>query len=967
MFKKRNAGDQLLLAVKLNKVSEISRLVALGVNVNSRIDKNGKTALHYAAYKGQFSSVRALVEAGADLDVTDENGVTPLHRAAIEGHSDIVRILLEALCSTDKKDENGNTALHEAAWNGYSKCVELLVKARCNVNLHNRTGYTSLHLAAQNCHCNTVEALLRGGANPLAKNNYGDSSLHVAVRYGHVDVCKILLAKCQDNVSEQNNDGNTALHIATRMGHEKLVDMLVEARSIITTKNNVGDTARDIAIQNGFKKIAKQLVPANCNDNWKMFKRGRKGRPCSCDFSSMPVESICSSQATTATPLWVPKSQPQDNVSPKVPAFPPKKSSQSQDDSSHFSGSEGKKDKGKWKYKILKIKPNEMCSIEREYIAFLRKRKVRKYPRSRSRSTNKSQEEIRLSDPGLHLESKNSRIKGKNKKSAQSRDDLAISFTPKKTKKDKGLFNLFRSTSDQDLTAEMKNGTLLGKKHKDKLPPSKELMGNGFHHSVPVEGVKEKGETEETKEKRKERGEKGEDKAGKKEKISKKDREEDKERKEKREKRKEKEKEKDRKLKRRDEMEGSEADCSICQERLRKSREKSHKESRHRDKEHRSKHEHKRSRDYEEEDVKDRGHKYLDKKDDEKEYRKKKHHHEREKEREKSRKEKRHHHERHHHKRRTEDHCPGNEVDCGPFPCNEANCMTCKESLNRFEAWQERCTMEIESTRRRLEHRLHRLEKKLEEQQSEEKQIKDREYDRVLGRVTDECREVSKSVRDSSGDVKEEIRGLIRGGLSKLELKLGQISTGYNIPFMEFQDRCNPELGRNCSADRGIRRAMRSRSSPHLGRAPCEDCASALEHNGLMSPVPTTPLNVSTSLTSGTSSAVSSRANISDTGSMETVIAARPVLEEEVLRVVPETILEAKPVVEECVHNLSDTYAASQVQHQRQIQEVEKWWRHKAEEEQRVLYARICELEQMLVSTRIGDGSNDDSITAYIV
>ena len=39
MFKKCNAGDQLLLAVKLNKVTEISRLVALGVNVNSRIDK----------------------------------------------------------------------------------------------------------------------------------------------------------------------------------------------------------------------------------------------------------------------------------------------------------------------------------------------------------------------------------------------------------------------------------------------------------------------------------------------------------------------------------------------------------------------------------------------------------------------------------------------------------------------------------------------------------------------------------------------------------------------------------------------------------------------------------------------------------------------------------------------------------------------------------------------------------------
>ena len=113
--------------------------------------------------------------------------------------------------------------------------------------------------------------------------------------------------------------------------------------------------------------------------------------------------------------------------------------------------------------------------------------------------------------------------------------------------------------------------------------------------------------------------------------------------------------------------------------------------------------------------------------------------------------------------------------------------------------------------------------------------MKDFEYDRVLGRVSDECREVSKSVKDTSGDVKDEIRGLIKGGLTKLELKLGQISTGYNIPFMGFQDRCNPELGRNCSADRGFRRAGRSRSSPHLGRAPCEDCASALDHGGLMS------------------------------------------------------------------------------------------------------------------------------------
>ena len=173
-------------------------------------------------------------------------------------------------------------------------------------------------------------------------------------------------------------------------------------------------------------------------------------------------------------------------------------------------------------------------------------------------------------------------------------------------------------------------------------------------------------------------------------------------------------------------------------------------------------------------------------------------------------------------------------MDLGQTPCNQTHCSTCEAQLSRLEAWQERCTSEIDSARRRLEHRLQRLEKKLEVQLSEERQLKDKEsrdkeYDRVVGRVKDECREVSKNVQDSSGNVKEEIRGLIKGGLSKLELKLGQISRGYNIPFMDCQHRCNPELGRNCSVERGIRH-VRSRSSPHLGRAPCEDCVQVLEH-----------------------------------------------------------------------------------------------------------------------------------------
>ena len=95
-------------------------------------------------------------------------------------------------------------------------------------------------------------------------------------------------------------------------------------------------------------------------------------------------------------------------------------------------------------------------------------------------------------------------------------------------------------------------------------------------------------------------------------------------------------------------------------------------------------------------------------------------------------------------------------------------------------------------------------------------------------------------------------------------------------------------------------------------------CISMLDNNCVLffCTALNTPLSVSRSLTSGTDSLVSSRVSshalASDTGSMETVIEARPVSEEEALKV-PETILEAQPVVEESVYNVKDTYAAAQV------------------------------------------------------
>jgi ankyrin repeat protein len=52
-------------------------------------------ALHFAAKGGCDDVVRALVEAGAQVDSSDRSKMTPLHRAIESGHESTASLLLE--------------------------------------------------------------------------------------------------------------------------------------------------------------------------------------------------------------------------------------------------------------------------------------------------------------------------------------------------------------------------------------------------------------------------------------------------------------------------------------------------------------------------------------------------------------------------------------------------------------------------------------------------------------------------------------------------------------------------------------------------------------------------------------------------------------------------------------------------------------------------------------------------------
>jgi hypothetical protein len=74
-------------------------------------DKNGCTAGHWAAYKGDLTALKLLDYFQADLNVLDSAKMLPLHRAVCASQPSVVEFLMEKKCDPLAKNADGKTCL----------------------------------------------------------------------------------------------------------------------------------------------------------------------------------------------------------------------------------------------------------------------------------------------------------------------------------------------------------------------------------------------------------------------------------------------------------------------------------------------------------------------------------------------------------------------------------------------------------------------------------------------------------------------------------------------------------------------------------------------------------------------------------------------------------------------------------------------------------------------------------------
>src|ERR1051326_3382117 len=142
-------------------------LLAQNVDVNFP-QGDGSTALHWAAYHGDLELTRALLKAGARVNVlTRIDANTPLYMAAQNGNAAVIEELLKAGASARETNKNGTTVLMMAAASGSPNAVKVLLGHGAEINaVENTNGQTALMFAAAFNRAAAIRVLMEHGADP---------------------------------------------------------------------------------------------------------------------------------------------------------------------------------------------------------------------------------------------------------------------------------------------------------------------------------------------------------------------------------------------------------------------------------------------------------------------------------------------------------------------------------------------------------------------------------------------------------------------------------------------------------------------------------------------------------------------------------------------------------------------------------------------------------------------------------
>ncbi|MEO0423264.1 MAG: ankyrin repeat domain-containing protein [Pseudomonadota bacterium] len=251
---RRELNEALLAAVLAGDVGKVRTGLEAGASANAR-DGAGRSALMLAVTQGhevtervlqegfgtrleliglpapavtseQSAMIEMLVAAGADVDAPDREGRTALQYAAERDYAALVRQLANAGARADTPFPSGLPAACLVASRGFAQTLAALRQAGADLTATSpKTGKRPVHYAAEGDHVAAVAYLLEAGADVESTTSRGWTPLLIAAAGGQLALTQLLL----DHGADRNavtGRGLSPLDVARARGHTAVVALL---------------------------------------------------------------------------------------------------------------------------------------------------------------------------------------------------------------------------------------------------------------------------------------------------------------------------------------------------------------------------------------------------------------------------------------------------------------------------------------------------------------------------------------------------------------------------------------------------------------------------------------------------------------------------------------------------------------------------------------------------------------------
>ena len=203
-----NAFDGLALqeAARWGRTQIAETLLDQGSIVTNDLPKFLKRDLLLACEGSHVSTVRLLLERGADVNARYEGYGNLLQVASSRGRDEIVQILLDHGADVNAPVGKFGNALNTASYKGHHSIVQLLLDHGADVNASGSGGHNALQTAVYWDQSYIVRMLLDHGADINARKEEHGSLLQMALRGYHDRIAQTLLERGADVDTNDEDD-----------------------------------------------------------------------------------------------------------------------------------------------------------------------------------------------------------------------------------------------------------------------------------------------------------------------------------------------------------------------------------------------------------------------------------------------------------------------------------------------------------------------------------------------------------------------------------------------------------------------------------------------------------------------------------------------------------------------------------------------------------------------------------------